>query len=264
MDIFIPLINVITATVILTTPVQPVTPTYLLPAMAIGVPLQTTPGAADARPAEIPDGVAWLNWTARCVDRWQWPMVYSHSSPEPVGCDNHIMLIGNEGEYTWQANDTPAEMAETLHTYRDHPAGLYCCGSYYDERGFWYTLAVFGEYWYRYNAPPPIIGLHFHAYRHVTAPWDYAALDRWRMLSEWFGLPIVLSEWAVEGRSQEATAAAMEANLRELQDALGGRVWIAFWFSWNYTGYELTDARRDGDWTAVGREFIHLVGLAGR
>lgn len=259
MDIFIPLINVITATVIVASPVQPVTPTYPLPALGVGVPIQTTPSAAHERPAEIPDGAVWLNWTAQCVDVKQWPMVYSHSSPEPVGCDNHTMLIGNEGESQWQADDTPAEMAETLHRHRNHPAGIYCCGSYYDARGWWYTVAVLGEYVYRYNAPPPIAGIHFHPYRHVSEPWDYAALARWRWLSEFLDVPIVLSEWAVEGNSQEQTAAAMEADLAALQDALGGRVWIAFWFSWSYTGYALTDVRAGGEWTPVGERWLEMA-----
>ena len=63
----------------------------------------------------------------------------------------------------------------------------------------------------------------------------------------------------VEGRTPERTAVAMESDLRRLQEALGGRVWIAMWFSWSYPQYEMTDLRRDGQWSPVGKAWLAVA-----
>ena len=89
------------------------------------------------------------NWNARPLDCHRndfWASIYrpKPGNTIPGECGDNPLLLGNECELSGQCNQEIDLVAAGMHDVLGHSGKLYCCGSYYDNTGWWYTLKCFG------------------------------------------------------------------------------------------------------------------------
>lgn len=255
-------------------------------AVALAIVLQTVFGlafdshstAAGAWP--YLDVIPSHNWASRAADcaadednavgYLHWASIWKPgvNSRIPEECENHPLLLGNEGHSKWQAWQRSEELAEALHALSPLAEG-YCCGATYDGAGLMYTLEVLGAYYGKYGAWPHLAGLHIHVYSQRSAPLaDASLLVFWRLLADLFGWRVAVSEYACIGNSWESSAACLPDLHRQIVDVLHPAAMFVFSDMHcqppacrNEQGWPFNDLRfADGRWTPVGEAWLALTG----
>ena len=127
----------------------------------------------------------WYDWTGRCLDDKQVPMVWRDISAELWSCnDGRPLFVLNEPDVAGQAELTPAQAADRLWaiTAEGWYGEVWCCGT-----EIWhldYIDAVIASYTARYGAWPAT-GWHVHMYAN-DAVWVQDLQDSNKYVSRSF------------------------------------------------------------------------------
>ena len=201
------------------------------------------------------------NW--QCERSEYWPMLWDDTGergePGPQ-CDGHNLLILNEPELSGQSNVSPVDAAALVNKWANWDGPLWCCGNQHSDEGWTW----FGEFVHHYEsasgAPPPLTGIHLHAYS--GGRYDVAELERWRKLADSYGWQIAVTEFGPwpHGRTAEQIAAELPTMIEQVTEALHPS--YLFWFAWHvlpgdaWENMSLYDA--DGKITPVGTAWYGL------
>ena len=193
----------------------------------------TFPAPADrpTAPAYI-QTLPWYDWGRSNLhpagDYWNMVWAQRNRTRRRFANEAAPLLLLNEPEYSWQANMSPAQVADAWALYSDYAGPVYVGGYGYEY------LDQFQEARRLYRGPEYWAGLHVHVY---AKPWEFSderilrsALHPWR--KEAGDRPIVVSEWGflpVDGYIQCA-ARQLERLLRVIEEELQPE--LMFWFSW--------------------------------
>ena len=203
------------------------------------------------------------NW--QCEQRSDyWPMLWDDTGlrgePGPE-CEGHNLLVLNEPELSGQSNVSPVAGAELVNLWADWDGPLWCCGNQHSDDGWLWFGEFIRRYESSYGTPPPLAGIHLHAYsggRYATAE-----LERWRTLADENGWQIAVTEfgpWPF-GRTSEQIAGELPAMRGQVIDALHPS--YLFWFAWHvlpgddWEHMSLYDG--DGRITPVGSAWYGLM-----
>lgn len=216
-------------------------------------------------------GYWWYDWSARCRDAWQVPMVWgTHVDSSLWPCnDGRPVLIGNEPERADQANATPAQMADVVHDVaRGWIGPIYCCGT--EARSAGWLREFRAIYEARYGRLP-LAGWHVHAYTNYAlaegawfgsvvnpalVPGVMAQVDA---LHAEFGGQWLLSEYGVLTGDWWHTPAQVAPVATAFRASLARRPYIvsAAWFSARAPSFHPSDLLElSGHLTDVGQAWL--------
>jgi hypothetical protein len=219
-------------------------------------------------------GAWWYDWTQRCLDAKQIPMIYNRNLYNPSSLsrcnDGRPILIGNECHASNECNMSPQDLAALVDSVAAWWEGeIWCCGSTVQQAA--YDLQVIEAL--RQKGSLPISGWAVHDYANFTLasarefaslkdPWRAEAslqlLDRYVATLRAAGVPVnrvILTEYGALSKWWWHQPADFVPLFRAYQEAIARRPLVisAAWFAAETTSFESSDLVRKGQLTPLGQ-----------
>lgn len=213
----------------------------------------------------------WGAFVASCENANFWPMIWSHRNTAPDACnDGRMLLILNEPEAPEQANTTPEQAAALVREWTVRWQGpIACCGTGYIDGGVRWFFDFLAAYDRLYGEVPEIDYLHIHVYAYSDNTLNVDALRGWKVLSEVYGWPILVTEagtnpWLGMDNAAEHLPSILATIEEELQpvtlfwfsDYLQPNVNVGGWWPW----WNLSLTNIDNSLTPVGEAWQRYTG----